>query len=296
MDRFDAMRVFVRVTERRSFTLAARDLGLPRSTVTDAVRDLETRLSVRLLERTTRVVRPTLDGEAYYHRCLQLIADPEDAEAAFSGATPSGPLRVDLHGTEARHFLIPGLPGFLEHYPGIHLHITERHEPIDLLREGYDCIVRAGQLADSPLIRRKLTELPRGTFASPAYLARFGTPHRLGDLEVGHRMVGLLAPDSASVAPFAFTGADQNRELILPTAVTVTGADTNVASACAGLGLIQVPRYRVQGELARGDLVEVLADHSPPPLLVHALYLHTQQLSPRLRVFLDWLGVRYRKG
>ena len=296
MDRFDAMRVFARVSERRSFTLAAADLGLPRSTVTDAVRGLERRLGVRLLDRTTRVVLPTLDGEAYYRRCIRLIADLEDAEAAFSGATPSGPLKVDLHGYQARRFLIPGLPEFLDRYPGIQLHLTERHEPLDLLREGYDVIVRAGELADSPLIRRKLAELRRGTFASPAYVARFGAPKRISDLEYGHRMIGILSPDSPSVRPFSFVVGNETRELHLDVAITVTAADTNVASACAGLGLIQVPRYGVEAELALGELVEVLADSLPPPLPVHALYLHTHQLSPRLRVFLDWLHQRYREG
>lgn len=296
MDRFDAMRVFARVAERRSFTLAAADLGLPRSTVTDAVRSLERRLGVRLLDRTTRMVRPTLDGEAYYQRCSRLIADLEDAEAAFSGALPSGPLRVDLHGYQARCFLIPGLPEFLDRYPGLQLHITERHEPIDLLREGYDVIVRAGQLGDSPLIRRKLAELERGTFASPAYLARFGVPLRIKDLESDHRMIGILSPDSPSIRPLSFVTGDQTLDLLLQPAITVTGADTNVASACAGLGLIQVPRYGVQGELSRGELVEILADSPPPPLPVHALYLQTHQLSPRVRVFLDWLKMRYRES
>src|SRR5258705_3367438 len=113
MDRFDAMRVFTRVVERRSFTLAAEDLGLPRSTVTDAIKQLEARLGVRLLERTTRQVRPTLDGEAYHQRCLSLIADVEEAEAAFGGAKPKGLLRVDVHGTLVRHFVMPRLPDFL---------------------------------------------------------------------------------------------------------------------------------------------------------------------------------------
>src|SRR5882757_1328316 len=112
MDRFDAMRVFARVVERRSFTLAADDLGLPRSTVTGAVKQLEARLGVRLLERTTRHVSPTLDGEAYHRRCLTLLAELEDAEGAFGGAKPKGLLRIDVHGTLARHFLLPGLPGF----------------------------------------------------------------------------------------------------------------------------------------------------------------------------------------
>src|SRR4030081_1815469 len=124
LDRFDAMRVFTRVVERRSFTLAAEDLGLPRSTVTDAVKQLEARLGVRLLERTTRQVNPTLDGEAYHRRCLSLIADVEEAEAAFGGAKPKGLLRVEVHGTLARHFVIPRLPNFLAEYPGIELFMS----------------------------------------------------------------------------------------------------------------------------------------------------------------------------
>jgi DNA-binding transcriptional LysR family regulator len=294
MDRFDAMRVFARVAERRSFTLAADDLRLPRSTITDAVKLLEQRLGVRLLQRTTRVVRPTLDGEAFYQRCIRLIADVEDAEASFSGAKPSGLLRVDVHGTQARYFLLPGLPDFLARYPDIRLHLSEMHHPLDPLREGYDCIVRAGELVDSSLIRRKLAELQRGTFASPDYLARFGTPRTPDDLADGHRMVGLLAPDMPSIAPFAFTVAGKVRHLTLSAVLTVTGPETNVASACAGLGLIQIPRYRVASEVAHGGLVEVLAGFPPSPLPVYVLYSHTRQLSPRLRVFIEWMAEQYR--
>src|ERR1700735_2423513 len=156
MDRFDAMRLFTRIVERRSFTLAAQDLALPRSTVTEVVQQLEARLGVRLLQRTTRQVTPTLDGEAYHRRCLSLIADLEDAESAFAGAKPSGLVRVDVHGTQARYFLLPGLPRFRQLYPGIRLHFSETHEAMDLVREGFDCILRAGELTDSLLVRRRL--------------------------------------------------------------------------------------------------------------------------------------------
>src|SRR5712672_3438105 len=198
MDRFDAMRVFTRIVERRSFTQAADDLGLPRSSVTDAVKGLEARLGVRLLRRTTRQVSPTLDGEAYYRRCVNLIADMEDAEGAFVGAKPSGLVRVDVHGTQARYFLLPGLPRFRQQYPDIRLHFSEAHQPLDMIREGFDCILRAGELSDSPLIKRRLALLDRGTFASPDYLSRFGMPRTPGDL-AGHEMVGLLSPDSGEV-------------------------------------------------------------------------------------------------
>lgn len=294
MDRFDAMRVFTRIVERRSFTQAADDLGLPRSSVTDAVKGLEARLGVRLLQRTTRQVAPTLDGEAYYQRCVSLIADLEDAEGAFVGAKPSGLIRIDVHGTQARHFLLPGLPRFFETYPDIRLHIGEAHQPLDMIREGFDCILRVGELSDSPLIRRHLATLERGTFASPAYLERFGTPRSPDDLD-GHEMVGLLAPDTARIIPLVFAVGGRTRQITLPAMLTVTGPETNVASACLGLGLIQVPRYRIAAEVAAGSLVEVLSGFPPSPLPVHVLYSHTRQLSPRLRVFIDWMAKQFRE-
>jgi DNA-binding transcriptional LysR family regulator len=292
MDRFDAMRVFTRIVERRSFTKAADDLGLPRSSVTDAVRMLEARLGVKLLQRTTRQVSPTLDGEAYYRRCVSLIADMEDAEGAFAGAKPSGLVRVDVHGTLARHFLLPGLPRFRQQYPDIRLHFSETHQPLDMIREGLDCILRAGELSDSPLIRRRLALLERGTFASPEYLNRRGTPQTPDELG-GHEMVGFLSPDTGEIRPLVF-GAGKARQVTLPAVVTVTGPETNVACACMGLGLIQVPRYRVSSELTGGTLVEVLSGFPPSPLPVHVLYSHTRQLSPRLRVLIDWMAEQFR--
>src|ERR1700733_11353636 len=131
MDRFDAMRVFTRIVERRSFTKAAEDLGLPRSSVTEAVKGLEARLGVRLLQRTTRHVGATLDGEAYYERCLRLLADFDDAEGAFAGAKPRGPLHVNVHGTLASHFVVPHLPDFLARYPDIELHLSEGDRYVD---------------------------------------------------------------------------------------------------------------------------------------------------------------------
>ena len=293
MDRFDAMRVFARIVERRSFTAAADDLGLPRSSVTDAVKGLEARLGVRLLQRTTRQVSPTLDGEAYYQRCVNLIADMEDAEGAFVAVKPSGQVRVDVHGTLARHFLLPDLPRFRQQYPDIRLHLSEAHQPLDMIREGFDCILRAGELSDSPLIRRRLALLERGTFASPEYLRRRGTPQTPDELG-GHEMVGFLSPDTGEILPLVFGTGGKTRQVTLPAVVTVTGPETNFACACIGLGLIQVPRYRASSELAGGRLVEVLSGFPPSPLPVHVLYSHTRHLSPRLRVLIDWMAEQFR--
>jgi DNA-binding transcriptional LysR family regulator len=246
------------------------------------------------LQRTTRQVSPTLDGEAYYQRCVSLIADMEDAEGAFVGAKPSGLVRVDVHGTQARYFLLPGLPRFRQQYPDIRLHFSEAHQPLDMIREGFDCILRAGELSDSPLIKRRLAVLDRGTFASPDYLSRFGTPQSPDDLE-RHEMVGLLSPDTSEILPLVFGSDSKARQVRLPAMVTVTGPETNVACACAGLGLIQVPRYRVTSELANGALVEVLAGFPPSPLPIHVLYSQTRHLSPRLRVFVDWMAEQFRE-
>src|SRR5450830_684505 len=138
MDRFQEMQIFVRIVERRSFTHAAEDLQLPRATVTNALKRLEQRLGARLLERTTRQVKPTLDGEAYHRRCVHLLAELEDADSAFLNAVPKGMLRVNLQGTLARHFVIPALPAFLERFPEIELHIGEGDRLVDLVREGID--------------------------------------------------------------------------------------------------------------------------------------------------------------
>lgn len=289
MDRFETMRVFTRVVERRSFTAAAADLGLPRSTVTDAVKQIEARLGVRLLERTTRLVRPTLDGEAYHRRCLTLIADLEDAESAFCGAKPKGPLRVDMNGTLARNFVLPHLPDFLAEYPDIQLYLSEGDRLVDLIREGIDCVVRVGELRDSDMVARRLTMMDEVTCAAPSYLARTGVPLSIDALK-GHRMVGYHSSATGAVLPLEFQDDGALRYVtLLPVAITVNSADNYAAMAKLGFGLVQVPRYRVKSELAGGTLVEVLPQHPPTPSPVSLLYPRNRQLSPRVRVFMDWL-------
>ncbi|MCA3207675.1 LysR family transcriptional regulator, partial [Cupriavidus sp.] len=203
MDRFDAMRLYTRVVERRSFTLAAGDMDVPRSTVTKVIADLERRLGVRLLQRTTRVVRPTLDGEAYYRRCLRILDDIEDAEGGFSGAEPRGMLRIEVQGTLARHFLMPGFPDFLARYPQLQITMSEGDRWVDLVQEGVDCVLRYGKLPDSELVARQVAMLDRLTCATPDYLERFGTPADLASLE-GHRMVGIRQMSTGNVTPLEF--------------------------------------------------------------------------------------------
>ena len=288
MDRLDAMRLFTRIVERRSFTLAAADLELPRSSATEAMKTLEGRLGVRLLQRTTRQVSPTLDGEAYYRRCLAILSEVEESESAFTGAQPTGLLKIDVHGTLARHFVLPGLPGFLEKYPGLRLHIGEGDRFVDLIREGIDCVLRVGALQDSAMVARRVGMLEESTFASPEYLRRYGEPRTPEDLD-RHRMIGFVSSATGNVIPLEFTVNGGLRQLVAPLGLTVTGAETMVAAARLGIGLIQVPVYHTRADVAAGRLVEVLSQYRPSPSPVSLLYPHNRQLSSRVRVFIEWL-------
>jgi DNA-binding transcriptional LysR family regulator len=288
VDRLDEMALFVRVVERKSFHVAATDLGLQRSTASEMIKRLEGRLGMRLLQRTTRHVAPTLEGEAFYRRCLQILADIEEAETAFSDARPRGVLRIDVHGNMFRQLLLPHLPAFLSRYPELSLHIGEGDRLVNLIQEGVDCVVRAGEPADSGMVLRRLGMVNEATVASPDYLARHCVPMTPDDLD-GHMMIGFVSSATSEVMPLEFTQDGQVRYVRLPSRMTVTGSDTSAALARLGLGLVQAPRYRFADDFASGALVEVLAEYPPTPTPISALYPHNRQLSPRVRVFVDWL-------
>ena len=289
MDQVKAMKVFVRIYERSSFTQAADDLNLPRATLTHTLNQFEAWLGTRLLERSTRKVRPTLDGEAYYQRCVQLLAELEEAELAFRSVAPNGRLRVDLHGTLGKHFVIPALPQFMVRYPDIELSISEADRHVDLISEGVDCVLRAGTLGDSTLIGKRVANLRQITCASPAYLRQHGEPTNLDDLK-NHRAVNYVSRTTAKLFPFQFMVEGELREVAIEGAVSVFGAQIYAASAIAGLGLIQCPHYRMEAQIAQGLVKEILTDTPPPPMPVSVLYPHNRHMSPRVRVFVDWLG------
>lgn len=288
MDRFEEMRVFVRIAERQSFTRAADDLQIPRATVTNLMKRMEQRLGARLLERTTRTVRLTHDGEAHYRRCVRLIADLDEAEGAFANLAPKGLLRVNMQGTLARYFVVPALPAFLARFPGIELMLGEDDRLVDLVREGIDCVLRAGNLQDSSMVGRRVALLPQVSVASPAYLAAHGEPAEPADL-AAHRAVNYVSSATGKPVPLEFSIGGRDSAMVLPSVVSVTGADLYTGAALAGLGIVQVPRYRVADELASGRLRVILADFPPPPMPVSVLYPQSRQLSSRVRVFAQWL-------
>lgn len=294
MDRFQEMQVFVRIAERLSFSLAAEDLQIPRATVTNLIKRLEARLDARLLERTTRQVRLTLEGEDYYRRCVRLLADLDEADGAFRHAPPKGLLRVNLQGNLARHFVMPTLGRFLQAYPDITLHASEDDRLVDLVKEGVDCVLRAGVLQDSSLIGKQVARMEQVTVASPAYLQRFGVPRALQDLD-RHYAVDYVSSATGRAVALDFRQGQQIVTRRLPSTMSVAGADLYTGAALAGLGLVQVPRYHIERELADGLLCCVLPDMPPPPMPVSVLYPQSRQLSARVRVFVDWLSAQFER-
>ncbi|WP_372572652.1 LysR family transcriptional regulator [Ruegeria jejuensis] len=288
IDRLETMRLFVRVLERGSFTKAAADLSIPRSTASEAIQRLERDLGSRLLDRTTRHVAPTPDGQAYYERCVAILADLEEAEGALRGHEPSGLLRIDAPGTLTRVFLLPHLPDFLAKYPKITLQLGQTERLVDLVREGIDCVIRAGIPDDSGMIMRHLANLPEISCASPEYLAKFGVPESIDDLK-DHRMVGFLSSRTGTAMPLEFKVGDRIEEVTLPALVAANDADTVHHLTRDGFGIAQAPKYRFLVDLEHGRLVEVLPDAPPSPTPLAAFYPQNRQLSPRVRVFLDWI-------
>ena len=289
MDRIDEMRIFMHVVDARSFRGAAAALGLPPSTVTDAVKRTEARLTTRLLDRTTRVVSPTPDGTAWYDRCRDITATIEDAEAAFKGMEPAGRVRLDAVGSLAREVLLPTLPAFLARYPRLELVLSEGERLVDLIREGVDVALRTGPLNDSDLIRRPLGTLKEVTVAAPSYVAAHGVPRDIDDLDQ-HQMIGFFSSRTQDVLPLDFVCDGKVVTRKLSTALTVTGTETLISAARTGLGIAQIPRYRLADDLDSGRMLELLPDNKPTPSPLAALYPKDRHLSPRVRVVLDWLS------
>ncbi|SMG54868.1 transcriptional regulator, LysR family [Paraburkholderia susongensis] len=290
VDRIDLFRVFARVVECTNFTRAADTLGLPRSSVSAAIQELEGRIGARLLHRTTRKVSPTQDGIALYERCLRLIADVEETENLFrqTSVGPGGMLRVDVPGRIGRLIIAPALPGFLASYPKIDIALGLTDRAIDLVEERVDCVLRVGKPQDSGMIARPIGNLALINVASPLYLSRHGTPCTPGDMET-HQVVQYASPSNGRIGPWEWLDGETARTLTTQGRVTVNSAEAYIACCLAGLGLIQIPAYDVQQHLRAGELIEVMPAYRAAPMPMNLLYPHRQHLSRRVQVFADWL-------
>ncbi len=295
MDRFDAMLAFARVVETGSFTKAAQTLHMSRTTATQLVQQLEARLRVRLLNRTTRRVNVTADGAAYYQRVRRLLADLDDAETSLSSAAavPRGRLRVDVPAPFARLLLVPALPDFHARYPDIQLDLGVSDRDVDLIDENVDCVIRGGGIADPSLVARHIGDLHAGIFAAPAYLHRAGVPtHPLDLQDEPHRIVGYLRSRSGSVRPYALHRGEEQVSVRGRHLLSVDDGNAYLAAGVAALGALWLPDYMAAPHVATGDLVRLFPEWRIDPMPMHVAFPPNRHVSAKLRAFIEWVAAR----
>ncbi|HEY0858644.1 MAG TPA: LysR family transcriptional regulator [Albitalea sp.] len=292
MDRFDAMQAFARVVEAGSFTKAAETLHMSKTSVTQLVQQLEARLRVKLLNRTTRKVNVTADGAVYYERVVRLLADMDDAETSLSSASksPRGRLRVDVPSPLARLILIPALPAFLDQYPDIQIHMGVSDRLVDLIGDNVDCVIRGGELTHQSLMARRVGDLQLRVCAAPAYLERAGMPSHPRDLEdAQHCTVGFLSSRSGEVLSYPIHREGERVEVRSRHVLAVDDGNAYLAAGLVGLGVLWLPDYMCRPYLARGELVSLFEGWRVDPMPMYLAFPQNRHVSAKLRVFIDWV-------
>lgn len=289
MEKLEAMKIFLRVAELKSFTRAAESLSLPKANVSLAVSQLEELLGTRLLQRTTRRVSVTPDGELFLQRCQTLVADWEETESMFRGDRELvGKLRVDMPVNLTRR-IMPKLADFLNRHPRLELELSTTDRLVDVVGEGFDCVVRVGGAPPLHDVSSQLLgHLPLCNCASPLYIAAFGTPACLDDLST-HHLIHYASRFGGRTPGFEYYDGTQCRNIEMKGKITVNNSDAYQAACLAGLGIIQVPVVGVRHHLESGALVTVLEDYPAEPMPLVTLHPATRHLSRRWRVFHEWL-------
>jgi LysR family transcriptional regulator, regulator for bpeEF and oprC len=291
MDQLQAMRAFARIVEAGNFTRAADSLDMPNATISKLVRQLEAHLGVRLLQRTTRLVTVTPEGQDYYSKATRILNDLEDIDSSLNIARskPRGQLRVDVGGSTASDVLIPLLPDFMAKYPDIRIELGVSDRSVDLISDNVDCVIRGGALDNSTLVARSIGTAPLITCATRGYLKRYGTPSYPEELKNGHRLVSYVSTANGRPFPFRFSINGQQSEIKTEHRIGINESNAHLAAAVAGLGIIQTFTYAAQPALAKGTLVEILKKWRPAPYPFHVVYPQSRHVTHRLRVFVDWL-------
>jgi DNA-binding transcriptional LysR family regulator len=288
MDRISDIRLFIRLAETLSFTETAAAVGASRASVGRSIERLEAALGTRLVQRTTRSVALTPDGCSFLEKAIRFLAEADTITEMFAApAGPRGLLRVNVPSRMGRRLFAPRLPEFLEQYPEIELDLAATDRPVDLIGEGFDCVVRVGEQRISGLVSRTIARLRMINVASPSYIAANGAPEALDDLSA-HRCVGYVSPRERRDQGWEWMEAGRPKTLRMPVAVKVNNAELYIACALAGLGLIQVPAYDVVDRIAAGELVEVLKDFPSEPMPVAIVAPERPSLSPTVAAFADW--------
>jgi len=291
MDRFDEINAFAAVADARSFTKAARRLGVSSAQVSKLVARLENRLGARLLNRTTRDVSLTDTGRAYLERARTLLEDFDALEGLVRDQDgPRGLLKVSAPMSFGSSQLTPALLDFAVAYPEVALEVSQTDRIVNLVEEGFDVAIRIGQLPDSSLIARRLAPVRIVTLASPAYLQRAGTPLEPQDLAQHEAII-----DTNMREPFVWTygqGGDAH-QVRVHGRLRFAGADACVAAARRGLGVASTPAFAAAPDLREGRLVPLLCAYEPQLIHIHAVYPHARHLAAKVRAFVDFLAERY---
>jgi DNA-binding transcriptional LysR family regulator len=290
MDRLAAMRAYVQVVEAGSFVRAAEKLGASTSSTSRLIAELEAHLGARLLNRTTRKLSLTETGQAYYERCVQLLADIEEAEAAAgaAAAVPTGRLKLTCPYNLLAQPIGPALAEFNRRHPKVSFDVTVADRVIDLVDEGFDLAVRIGAPGGEQLVARRLGSTQLVACAAPAYLERNGTPRAPADI-AAHRVLTYAYVSS----PFQWRlvdGDGRTYEVRVAGPLHANSGELLVAAAVAGMGIAFEPDFVVGPHLARGELQRLLPEYSGPKLDVWAVYPSRRHLSAKVRAFIDYLA------
>ncbi len=289
MDRFTAMQIFIRVAELESFTQAAESLGMPKASISTSIQQLESFLGTRLLQRTTRKVQLTADGTAFLERSKDLLSDLDEVESLFKqDANLTGRIRVDMAIGIAKNAVIPRLHEFLEKYPMIEIELGSTDRKVDLIQEGYDCVVRVGELQDSGLMVKPLGKFKVISCASPAYIKKYGLPKNVEDLK-NHYLIQYASNFGKRDDAFEYFDGEKYRNMKLKSFMTVNNTESYLGACLAGLGIIQAPESGLREYLKRKELVEILPRLNADPMKVSLIYPHKRNLPKRVKVFMEWM-------
>ena len=291
MDKIHAMQLFIKVAELESFSRAADFFALPKGSVSRHIQALEHQLGTQLLQRTTRRVKLTPDGMTYYQRAKDVLSNLNELDGLFQqeATSISGKLRIDIPSGMAKTLLLPRLPEFLHQYPGIELELSSNDRPVDILHDGFDCVVRTGTLPDDGLITRPLGKLTMVNCASPHYLTRFGYPQSPDDL-TSHAVVHYTPHLGAHPLGFEVASVNGVQWFKSGGMLTVNSRENYLAAGLAGLGIIQIPRVTVREALRARQLIEVLPNYRAEPRSISLVYPQRRELSRRVNLFMQWLA------
>lgn len=291
MKDLNAIRIFIKVAQLSSFSKAATSLNLPKSSVSQAVTMLESTLNTRLLHRTTRTVNMTSDGELFYQRALGIISDADDLKNLFvtvdKGLT--GRIRVDMPQAVSRDTIIPNLSSFLKMHPNLEIELGSSDRRVDVIKEGFDCVVRVGELTDSSLIARRLGSFKVLNCVSRYYVKNHGLPKTLKDLK-NHYIVRYS--QTLGIPDPGFEYLDSNNQLqsmTMKSQLTVNSSEAYLSAALNGFGLIQTPIHGISKHLESAELVQVLPQYAMPDLPINILYPNRRHLPKRVSAFMLWL-------